>query len=69
MECRTKMVVETTKFDVHGNLIAGYLGATLEQVINRFAPPNENNSNEYVSNVSLWTGVKPKDVVTKENLG
>ncbi len=57
------------KFDVHGNLIAGYLGATLEQVINRFAPPNENNSNEYVSNVSLWTGVKPKDVVTKENLG
>ena len=57
------------RFDAIGNLVGGYLGATLEQVINRFAPPSENDSSEYASNVSLWSGVALTDVVTESNLG
>lgn len=52
------------KHDVTGKLVAGYLGATLEQVINRFAPPNENDSAHYVAVVCALTGMTPQTVVT-----
>lgn len=36
---------------------------TLSQVINRFAPPHENNTQLYVEQVSKWTGIKPNQVI------
>ncbi len=35
---------------------------TIEKVVNRFAPPTENNSLNYVQLVSQWTGI-PKDQI------
>lgn len=54
---------------VEGNLTSGYLGATVKQIIHRFAPPSENDSDAYVKNVCLWTGLTPETVITHENLG
>jgi hypothetical protein len=56
------------KFDSAGNLIHGYLGATLKQAINRFAPPNENNSSEYVEVVCNRTGLTPETILTPDLL-
>jgi len=39
---------------------------TLGGVIRRWAPPNENNTNAYISNASKWTGLGPNDRI---NLG
>jgi hypothetical protein len=52
------------KFDANGNLVGGYIGATIEQAINRFAPPSENDSAGYVGNVCVWTGLQPADTLT-----
>ena len=52
------------RFDSNGALIGGYCGATLQQVIDRFAPPNENNSTLYINFVSKNTGITPETVVT-----
>ena len=49
-------------------LVAGYLGATLAQVIYRFAPPNENNTEAYISYVSQNTKIPRTAVVTAEML-
>ena len=38
-------------------------GLTLSQFINKYAPPNENNTSRYVSYVSQQTGIKPNEVV------
>jgi hypothetical protein len=48
----------------NGQLVAGYLGATIEQALNRFAPPSENNTNAYVVNVCSWTGLMPDTRLT-----
>jgi hypothetical protein len=37
------------------------MGQTVRQIIFQFAPPNENNTGVYVSDVLLWTGL-PADV-------
>lgn len=47
-----------------GQLVGGYLGATVQQVIGRFAPPGENDTNSYVSNVCRWANVTPQTIVT-----
>lgn len=52
-----------------GKLVAGYLGATAEQIINRFAPPVENNTSAYLANVLSWTGFTPGTIITASNLG
>ena len=52
------------KFDADGNLVGGYLGATIEQAIHRFAPPSENDSDAYVANICAWTGLRPTDKLT-----
>lgn len=49
-----------------GKLVGGYCGATLEQVVKRFAPPAENDSGRYLYNVCLWTGLQPADLVTQD---
>ena len=49
-----------------GHLVAGYCGASLEQVINRFAPPAENQTSAYLANVCTWAGLTPQSIVTAE---
>lgn len=56
------------KFDKSGNLVGGYLGATLKQAIFRFAPPNENHSDIYLGYVIAQTGLTEDTPLTKEIL-
>lgn len=55
-------------FDTNGKLLRGYLGATLEQVIHRFAPPIENDSDSYVATVCNLTGLQHSTKITQELL-
>lgn len=57
------------KFDPAGNFVGGYMGATMEQVINRFAPPVENNSVNYLNFVCREANCQPNDVLTAQLLG
>lgn len=54
--------------DPHGELVGGYLGATLSQVIHRFAPPNENNTSAYLDFVCIATGLTPFTLLTPDLL-
>ena len=51
------------------DLVGGYLGATIEQAIYRFAPPSENDSAAYCAAVCEQTGKQPGDVLDAEALG
>lgn len=57
------------RFDANRNLVGGYMGATIEQAINRFAPPVENETSAYVQNVCKWTGLTPTTILTPQLLG
>ena len=46
-----------------------YLGLTIEEALNKWAPPVENNVSAYLSNVLKWTGMQSTDVLTEENIG
>ena len=52
------------RFDREGNLAGGYLGAKLRQVIFRFAPPSQNNSQAYLDYVCENTGYTEDTVLT-----
>lgn len=52
-----------------GKLLGGYLGATLEQVVYRFAPPVENNSAAYLQYIVTETGFTASTILTLEMLG
>jgi hypothetical protein len=41
-----------------------YSKLTVEQAINRFAPPNENNTKGYVASVTASTGLKASDLLS-----
>lgn len=56
------------RFDASGKLIGGYLGATVRQVITRWAPPIENDTEAYIRNVCAWTQLTPDAVLTAETL-
>lgn len=56
------------KFDSQGNLVGGYLGATIQQAIWRFAPPNENNSAGYLQYIVDKTGLAPHQLLTEDVL-
>lgn len=56
------------KFDHTGKLVGGYCGATLEQAINRFAPPSDNNTAAYISGVCERTGLTPETKLTPDLL-
>jgi hypothetical protein len=47
------------------DLLAGphYAGLTLEAAVNRFAPPSENDTVNYVSAVCRWTGKQSTETV------
>lgn len=44
-------------------LLKHYAGLTVEQAINKYAPPVENQTNNYVALVCLWAACKPSDVI------
>jgi len=53
----------------HGYLVGGYLGATLEQIIFRFAPPGDsNNTEDYINYVVAKTGFDRKQIITLDLL-
>ncbi len=47
-------------------LLERYLFLTIEKAINKYAPPTENDSTNYVKLVCLWTGYKPDTVITPD---
>jgi len=57
------------QFDKNGQLTHGYLGAILQQVIDRFAPPVENDSVGYLDFVMKATGLSADTILTLEVLG
>ena len=56
------------RVDPAGNLIHGYLGATLAKALTRFAPPAENDSGNYLSLVCQWTGLSAATILTADLL-
>ena len=45
-----------------------YLGLTVTQALNKWAPPVENDVSAYLENVVTWTGLTPETVLTSELL-
>ena len=45
-------------------LLARYLGLTVTQAIEKWAPSVENNTSVYIANVCVWTGLSPDSVLT-----
>lgn len=68
MAAARALLNKKARFDVSGNLIGGYLGATVRQVISRWAPPIENDTEAYIRNVCAWTQLTPETVLTVEML-
>lgn len=54
---------DETGFRAMAALLDGplYLGLTIEQAISKWAPPNENDTGAYISNVCTWAGCAPGD--------
>ena len=50
-------------------LTIGYLGLTVAQAINKWAPPTENATNIYLGHVSAWTGLGAETVLDEANIG
>jgi hypothetical protein len=50
-------------FEALGEDIQANKGHTLRSFINKFAPPTENNSSNYLAFVSLYTGIKPDEEI------
>lgn len=46
-----------------------YLGMTIHNALNKYAPPVENDTSSYEANVCLWTGFTPETLITVENIG
>jgi hypothetical protein len=45
-------------------LLKSYIGLTVEAAINKYAPPCENNTHNYVAEVCKWTGFLPSTILT-----
>lgn len=51
-------------------LIDDYLGLTVRQALNKWAPASDgNNVSAYEANVCEWTGLTPETVLTAANIG
>jgi hypothetical protein len=46
-----------------------YLGKTVHDALNTYAPPVENDTSAYEANVCEWSGMSPATVLTAENIG
>jgi hypothetical protein len=51
-----------------GRLVHGYLGATLQQVVERFAPASENDVDAYLTAICEQTGLEHNTIITQELL-
>ena len=40
---------------------------TIETIISRWAPPNENDTKKYIANVEKWSGVPRNKILTAAN--
>jgi hypothetical protein len=40
-----------------------YTGMTVLQMLNKYAPPVENQTNSYITNVCTWTGLTPSTII------
>jgi hypothetical protein len=71
MQAARRWLSVPAHFDADGNLIGGYMGATLKQVINRFCPGSQkgNSPLEYLAFVCEKTGLTPATVLTPALLG
>ena len=47
-------------------LLKQYKGVTLKDMLNRWAPPVENDTNQYLENVKSFTGFQEDTVLTEE---
>ncbi|MGH7955119.1 MAG: hypothetical protein ACREOZ_04080 [Gloeomargaritales cyanobacterium] len=45
-----------------------YRGKTVLETLNIYAPPVENQTNKYIANVCLWTGLTPHSILTNDDL-
>jgi hypothetical protein len=50
-------------------LTSRYLGLTVAAAFNKYAPPVENQTSQYVSFVCKETGLQPEDLLTADNIG
>jgi hypothetical protein len=50
-------------------LLSAYVGLTVAQALNKWAPPVENRTNQYIAHVCEWTGLKPETELTPELIG
>ena len=51
-------------------LVDDYLGLTVRQALNRWAPASDGNDvSAYEAHVCEWTGMTPDTVLTQENIG
>ena len=50
-------------------LVKHYAGMTIHDALNKYAPPVENDTSGYESNVCRWTGLTPETVLTAELIG
>ena len=54
-------------FRILGNYVKHYKLDTLEKMITRWAPPKENNTENYIKSVSEWSGVGKDSKVWIDN--
>ena len=60
----------TTGFNAMRALLqSAYLGLTVEQALNKWAPPVENDVSAYLAGVLKMTGLGKDDVLTADNIG
>lgn len=50
-------------------LVGHYAGLSLDEAINRYAPPSENNTASYIAWVCKWTGMTPATILAPGNIG
>jgi hypothetical protein len=46
-------------------LLEHYNGMTIEQALNKYAPPVENQTNVYIEHICEWTGLSPTDIISE----
>jgi len=60
------------KINGHSNAMKANYGEgyvpTLANVINTYAPPSQNDTANYINNVSKWSGIAPDEVLTPDHI-
>jgi hypothetical protein len=50
-------------------LVRNYAGMTVADAFNKYAPPVENQTNEYIANICKWCGLTPETILNADNIG